>query len=116
MIKILVEIDRFLNAVLIDVLPEITVPIKQTNRHEIQIKIARRFAMVAGENAEAAGIIRDRFVKTEFGGEIGDGIFDRGAGSGFSIGIVASEIFLEHLKHLLQFAQKIFVLREFFQP
>src|SRR5436309_6672095 len=32
-IKILVEIDRFLNAVLIDVLPEITVPIKQTNRH-----------------------------------------------------------------------------------
>ena len=54
-------------------------------------------------------------MKTEFGGEIGDGIFDRAAGTGFSIGIVASEISLELFKDLLELAQKIFVLREFFQ-
>ena len=59
MIKILVQINRRLNAVLIDLLPEIAVSIEQTNRNEIQIKIARRFAMVAGQNAETAGVIRN---------------------------------------------------------
>ena len=59
MIKILVQINRRLNAVLIDLLPEIAVSIEQTNRNEIQIKIARRFEMIAGQNAEAAGLIRN---------------------------------------------------------
>ena len=57
--KILVEADRLLHAVLVDLLPEIAVPIKQTDRDEVQIEIAGRFAMIAGENAEAAGIIWD---------------------------------------------------------
>ena len=51
MIEILIEIDRFLNAVLIDLLPEIAVPIKQANRDEVKVKIACRFAVVAGEDA-----------------------------------------------------------------
>src|SRR6478672_2476518 len=58
-IKILVQINRRLNAVLIDLLPEIAVSVEQTNCNEIQIKIARRFAMIAGQNAETAGIIRN---------------------------------------------------------
>src|SRR6476620_3067976 len=58
-VKILVQVNRCLNAVLIDLLPEIAVAIKQTYRNKIQIKIARRFAMVAGQNAEAAGVIRN---------------------------------------------------------
>ena len=58
-IKILVQINRRLNAVLVDLLPEIAVAIEETNRNKIQIKIARRFAMVAGQNAEAAGVIRN---------------------------------------------------------
>ena len=40
-IKVLIQVDRCLNAVLVDLLPEIAVPIEQTNRNEIQIKIAR---------------------------------------------------------------------------
>src|SRR5438128_11782669 len=72
--------------------------------------------MVASEDAQATGVIRNRFVKTEFGGKIGNGIFDRAAGAGFSVGIVASQIFLEFFKNLLEFAEKIFVLRKFFQP
>src|SRR5262249_30905903 len=114
-IKILVEINRGLNAVLIDLLPEIAVPIEQTNRNEMQIKVARGFAVVAGENAEAAGVVRDRFVKTEFGRKIGDGILDCRAGTGFPIGVAASEIFLEVLENLLKLPQEIFVLCKFFQ-
>src|SRR5205823_7308055 len=95
MIKILIEINGFLTAFLIDLLPEIAVPIQQTNRNEIQIEIASRFAMVASEDAQAAGVIRDRLVKTKFGGEIGNGIFDRAASAGLSVGIVSSEILFE---------------------
>src|SRR6266480_708776 len=72
--------------------------------------------MVAGENTETARIIWDRFVKTKLSGKIGDGILNRAPGSGFSVGVVSSEIFLEFLKNLLQLAQKSFVLRKFFQP
>src|SRR5262249_20752124 len=115
MIKVLIQINGGLNAVLIDLLSEIAVPIKQTNRNEIQIKVARGFAVVAGQNAEAAGVVRDRFVKTEFGRKIGDGILDCRAGPGFPIGVAASEIFLEVLENLLKLAQEISVLRKFFQ-
>ena len=66
--------------------------------------------MVAGENAEAAGIIRDRFVKTELGRKISDRFLDRGAGAGFSVGVLAREIFLESVVDLLQLAQESFVL------
>ncbi len=48
--------------------------------------------MIARENAEAAGIIRDRFVKTELGGEIGDRFFDGAAVTGFSVGVFARQI------------------------
>src|SRR4029077_1533646 len=101
MIKILIEVNCFLNAFFVDVLPEIAVPIEQTDRYEIQIEITGRFAMVAGENPQATGVIRDRFVKTKFGGKIGDGIFDRAASSGFTERVVASEVIFEFLKHLL---------------
>ena len=116
MIKVLVEIDRLLNAILIDLLSEIPVPIEQTYCNEIQIKIAGRFAMVAGENAEAAGVIRDRLMETKFSGKIGDRIFDRAAGACFSVRVVSSEILFEVLKNLLELAQKIFVLCKLFQP
>src|SRR5262249_18004561 len=103
MIKILIQIDRCLNAVLVDLLPEIAMPIEQTNRNEIQVKIARRLAMVAGEYAKAPGIIRDRFVKTKFSREIGDRIPNRASGPRLSVGVMAPEIFFEFLKDLLQF-------------
>ena len=79
-IEILVEVNRCLHAVLVDLLSEIAVPVEQTNRNEIQIKIACRFAMVAGQDPESTGVIRDRLVKTEFGGKIGDRILDSGTG------------------------------------
>jgi hypothetical protein len=55
-------------------------------------------------------------VKTEFGGKIGNRILDRASGSGFSISIVSAEILFEGFKNLLELANKIFVLRQLFQP
>ncbi len=70
--KILIQTDRLLNAFLVDLLFEIAVPIEQADGDEIQVEIAGGFAMIAGENAETAGIIRDRFVKAKLRRKIGD--------------------------------------------
>ncbi len=59
MMKVLIKTDRVLDSVLVDFLPKISVPIEQPDGNKVQIEIAGRFAMVAGENAEAAGIIWD---------------------------------------------------------
>ncbi len=71
--------------------------------------------MVSGQDAETAGIIRNRFVKTEFGREISDRLLNCAAGTGFSVGIAAVEIFFKAVVDLLQFAQKYFVLGHFLQ-
>ena len=71
--------------------------------------------MIAREDAEAAGIVWDRFVKAEFRRKVGDRILDRAAGAGFSIRILTTKIFFEFLEHLFQLARKIFVLGKFFQ-
>ena len=75
MMKILVQTDGVLHTFLVDLLSEITVAVKQSDSDEVQIEIAGRFAMVTGKNAEAAGVIWNRFVKTELGGKIGDRFF-----------------------------------------
>ncbi len=41
MMEVLVQIDRMLNAILVDFLPEITMPVEQPNGHEFQVEIAR---------------------------------------------------------------------------
>ncbi len=114
--KILIEADRVLHALFVDLLFEISVAIEQTDRDEIQIQIARGFAMVAGENAKAAGIIRNRFVKTKFGGEISDRFFDRAPSAGFPVSVRAGEITAVGLVDLFQFAKKILVLRDLDEP
>jgi hypothetical protein len=65
--EILVQADGVLNAILVDLLFEIAVAIEQPDRDKIQVEIAGRFTMVARENAETAGVIRDRFVEAKLG-------------------------------------------------
>src|SRR5947208_12569081 len=72
--------------------------------------------MIAGENAEAAGIIRDWFVESKFGREIGHWFLQDRADPVFPISVLASKIFLEGVVNLFQLAQKSFVGSEFFQP
>ena len=114
--EILVEADGVLDAFLVDLLFEVAVPVEQSDRDEIQIEIAGGLAMIPRENAEAAGVIRDRFVKAELGGEIGDRFFDRAAFAGFSVSVLAREIIAECVMHFLEFAQEILVLRDLLEP
>src|SRR5438552_17799758 len=72
--------------------------------------------MIAGENAETAGIIRDRFVESKFGREIGHWFLQDRAVPVFPISVLAGEIFLEGIVNLFQLTQKSFVGSEFFQP
>src|SRR5437660_10518603 len=95
MIKILIQIDRCLNAVFVDLLPEIAMSIEQTNCNEIEVEIARRLAMVASEYVKTTAIIRDRFVKTEFGREIADRLLDSASVSRLCVSVVSSEMLLE---------------------
>ena len=113
--KILIQADRLLRSIFVDLLLEITMAIKQADRDEVEIEVAGRFAMVARQNAQAAGIIWDRFVKTKFGRKIGDRIFDRTARSRFSISLSTLKIIAECVVNLLQLAQKSLVLRNFFE-
>ena len=99
--EILVQADRLLSAIAIDLLLEIAVPVEQPDRDEVQIQIAGRFAMIAGKNAEAAGVVRNRFVKAELGRKIGDRVLEDVAVAGFSVGILAREILAESVVNFL---------------
>ena len=66
-----------LPVVRVDGLLEIAFAVEQTDADEAEAEVAGGFGMVAREDAEAAGRNRQGFVKTEFGGEIGDGILEQ---------------------------------------
>ena len=59
-----------LPAVRFDLLFEVAVLVERADADERHAEVAGRFAVVAGENAKAAGIGAQRFVEAEFGGEI----------------------------------------------
>ena len=54
MVEVLVETDALLPAVFVDLLFEIAVPVEEGDGDEVDAQVARRLAMVAGEDAEAA--------------------------------------------------------------
>ena len=47
MVKVLVQIDRFLPTILVDQLLEIAVTVEQSDRDKVQVEIARRLAVIA---------------------------------------------------------------------
>ncbi len=58
----------------IDALEEISLSVQKANPDERQAHIARRLAMVAGEDAEPTRVDRETFVETELRAEVGDKI------------------------------------------
>ncbi len=116
MMKVLVQVDGLLLAVLVDLLAEISVAIKQPDGDKIQIEIAGRFAVVAGQDSQTTGIVGHRFVEAELRGKIGNRFLDRTPGAGLSVCVLAVEIFLEGVVHLFEFAQESLVLRNLLQP
>ena len=59
-------------------LAEVAVAVEQADRRERHAEVGRRLQVVAGEHAEAAGVLRDRLGDAELGGEVRDHPVHRG--------------------------------------
>ena len=70
--KSVVVVDGVLLAVAVDGLLEVALPIEQADADEGQVQVGGGLAVVAGEDAEAAGVDRQAFVEAELGAEVGD--------------------------------------------
>ncbi len=70
--KIGIAIAGVLAAVGVDRLRKIALPVQQADAGQRDAEIARRLAVIAGENTETSRIDRQAFVKSELGAEIGD--------------------------------------------
>ena len=71
-VEIVVAVAFLLPAVGVQQLAEITLLIEQSDADERQVEIARRLQMIAGKNAQAAGINGQAFGEAVFGRKIGD--------------------------------------------
>src|SRR5205085_10875855 len=69
-----VGVRRALIAFAVDGLGEIALAVEQTDSNQRYAQVTRRFAVVAGENAEAARINGQAFVEAKLGAKIGDQI------------------------------------------
>ena len=119
-VEILVELDGLLDAFAVDLLFEITVAVEQTDGAEVQVEVARALAMVAGEDAQATGVVWHALVETELRGEIGDQVvpfilFPGGLGAQTAVGIRSGHVRLELGVQAAEFAQETFVAGDFFQ-
>src|SRR5580692_551752 len=112
MVKILVEAHSFLPTILVDLLLEVTVPVKERYRAEVQIEVTGRFAMIAGKDAETARIVRHGFMKSELRRKIGD---PGRVGAKFSIGVGSRHVVLEFLVYRKHFTDVIVIGGEFDQ-
>ncbi len=61
-----------LPAVVVEELMEVALGVEQTDADERNAEIGRRLQVVAGEHAEAAGVLRDGLGDAELGREVGD--------------------------------------------
>ena len=73
--KVINRIGFLLPAIRIEVLVEITALVQQADADEGQAEVAGGLEMIAGEDAEAAGIVGDALRQSEFRGEVGDAQF-----------------------------------------
>ena len=69
-VKIVLDVLFLLPAVGVEVLAEIAVLIQEADADDRNPQVGGGLKVVAGENAKAAGVDRQRFVDAEFGAEI----------------------------------------------
>ena len=67
-----VEAVLELPAVGVELLVEVALGVQQADADEGHAEVGRRLEMVAGQHAEAAGVLRQRLGEAELGGEVGD--------------------------------------------
>ena len=66
-----VQVVLVLPAVAVEPLPEIALVVVQADADERNAEVRRALDVIAGQDAEAARVDRDRFVQPELGGEVG---------------------------------------------
>ena len=66
------RVALLLPAVGVELLAEVALPVEQADAGERDAEAARRLEVVAGEDAEAAAVLRERLGDAELGAEVGD--------------------------------------------
>ena len=66
-----VDVFFLLPAVLVEALPEVALLVKQAHADQRDAEVGRALDVVAGQDAQAAGIDGQRLVQAELGGEVG---------------------------------------------
>ncbi len=72
--EIRIGVSGMLVALAVYLLLEIALAVEQPHRDERNVQIARRLAMVPGQDAEPSGVNWQAFMKAELGTEVGDQI------------------------------------------
>ena len=94
------RVALLLPAVGVEALAEVAVPVEQADADEGHAEVARRLEVVAGQHAEAAGVLRDGLGDAELGREVGDQV-ERAVALGLEPA-VAVEVALQLAVHLAQ--------------
>ena len=95
-VEIGIDVARFLAALVVDRLHEIALPVEQSESDEWEVEVARGLAVVAREDAEAAGVVRDAFMEAELGGKIREGTALEGRfGAQLAVGVLARHVGVE---------------------
>ena len=90
-----VEIFFALIAFGVEMLLEIALVVEQPDGHQRDTQSAGAFDVVAGKDAQAAGVDRHRFVDAEFGRKIGDRLAAQHAGVGAGPRLLVVHVFLQ---------------------
>ncbi len=88
------EILLALPSGLVKPLQKISLPVKQADPDQRNIQVGCALDVVAGQHAQAAGVNRQRFVQSEFGGKISDRPRPQHARIGRAPGAVRVQILL----------------------
>jgi len=73
--RVLKRVVFGLPSILVEVLAEVALFVKQGNANKINAKVAGRFQVVSGKNTESARINSHTFMNAEFSTEIGNRVF-----------------------------------------
>ena len=72
LVRVEVGLGVLLVPIGVDLLAEVAAPVEEADADERQRRVRRRLAVVAGQDAEAAGVELHRLVDAELGAEVGD--------------------------------------------
>ena len=88
------EVVFALPAFVVEALEEVSLAVEEADADERDVEVGGALDVVAGEDAEAAGVDGEGLVQAELGGEVGDGARAQDAGVGCAPGAVGVEVFL----------------------